>query len=353
VAQVAAELMTAPGLGALAACAIGGAIAAALHIPLPWMVGPLFAMAGLKVAGVHLVAPRLAREGGQLVIATALGLYFTPLVAREILGQWWILVVAAAFSTALGYAGGWFLWRFGGVDRTTALFASIPGGATEMAVLGERFGGKPDRIAVAQSLRILLVVVIIPAALTLSGARGADAFEPAEKIWSYEGLAMQFACAAAGGVLFQWLRVGNAWMLGPLAVTIALTAAGIGFSAIPAPLAAAGQVLLGCALGSRFEREFLRSAPRFVAVVVLSVILGIATAAAFGALLAWVGRLPAPTMILAAAPGGIAEMAITAKVLQLGVPLVTAAHVVRVIILVTTSAPLFRLLRAVSRSNRP
>jgi hypothetical protein len=50
-------------------------------------------------------------------------------------------------------------------------------------------------------------------------------------------------------------------------------------------------------------------------------------------------------MVLATAPGGIAEMCITAKVLQLGVPLVTAAHVTRVIILVTTTAPLFRLLR--------
>lgn len=349
--RVFADLLTAPALGALAACTVGGAIAAALHIPLPWMVGPLFAMAGLKVAGVNLVAPRLAREGGQLIIATALGLYFTPLVARETLGQWWILLLAAAFSTALGYGGGWFLWRFGGADRTTALFASVPGGATEMAVLGERFGGKPDRIAVAQSLRILLVVVIIPALLTLSGAQGADAFTPAEKAWSYEGLARQFACAVVGGVLFQWLRVGNAWMLGPLAVTIALTAAGIGFSAIPPPLSAAGQVLLGCALGSRFEREFLRSAPRFVVVVVLSVVLGIATAAIFGALLAWLVDLPVPTMVLATAPGGIAEMAITAKVLQLGVPLVTAAHVVRVIILVTTSAPLFRLLRAARRST--
>jgi len=52
-----------------------------------------------------------------------------------------------------------------------------------------------------------------------------------------------------------------------------------------------------------------------------------------------------PSMVLATAPGGIAEMCITAKVLQLGVPLVTAAHVTRVIVLVTTTGPLFRLAR--------
>jgi len=64
------------------------------------------------------------------------------------------------------------------------------------------------------------------------------------------------------------------------------------------------------------------------------------------------GSVPAPTMVLAAAPGGMAEMCITAKLLQLGVPLVTAAHVTRVIILVTTTAPTFRLTRRLRRRLR-
>jgi uncharacterized membrane protein AbrB (regulator of aidB expression) len=46
------------------------------------------------------------------------------------------------------------------------------------------------------------------------------------------------------------------------------------------------------------------------------------------------------------APGGIAEMCITAKVLQLGVPLVTAAHVLRVVVVITTTGPAFRAARA-------
>jgi uncharacterized membrane protein AbrB (regulator of aidB expression) len=57
-------------------------------------------------------------------------------------------------------------------------------------------------------------------------------------------------------------------------------------------------------------------------------------------------------MILATAPGGIAEMCITAKVLQLGVPMVTAAHVTRVIMLVTTTEPTFRLVRQALRATR-
>jgi uncharacterized membrane protein AbrB (regulator of aidB expression) len=38
-------------------------------------------------------------------------------------------------------------------------------------------------------------------------------------------------------------------------------------------------------------------------------------------------------------------MCITAKVLQLGVPLVTAAHVTRVIVLISTTGPSYRAAR--------
>ena len=48
--------------------------------------------------------------------------------------------------------------------------------------------------------------------------------------------------------------------------------------------------------------------------------------------------------LLAAAPGGIAEMSITAKVLRIGVAYVTAAHVIRYMIVVLLTVPVFRLI---------
>jgi uncharacterized membrane protein AbrB (regulator of aidB expression) len=85
-----------------------------------------------------------------------------------------------------------------------------------------------------------------------------------------------------------------------------------------------------------------------------SVAVALVVAAGFAALLAWASGLPLATLVLATAPGGIAEMCITAKVLQLGVPLVTAAHVTRVLVLITTTGPTFRLVRVLkARFRRP
>jgi membrane AbrB-like protein len=255
-------------------------------------------------------------------------------------------------STALAYVGAWIISRFSDTDRTTALFASVPGGATEMAVLGERFGARVDQIALAQSLRILMVVVIVPFGFAALGVRGLDAYSQVDVPVSPGGLATLLAATACGGVLCTRLRVPNGWMLGPLAACIVLTASGVAWSAMPTLLTNTGQLLMGCALGARFERDFMRRAPRFVAVVAASVLVAMAGAVAFALLLAQISLVPLPSLVLATAPGGIAEMCITAKVLQLGVPLVTAAHVTRVVVLVTTTAPLFRVMRRALRARR-
>ena len=54
--------------------------------------------------------------------------------------------------------------------------------------------------------------------------------------------------------------------------------------------------------------------------------------------------MPLATLILGTSPGGIAEMAITAKVLQLGVPVVTAFQVCRLVAVLILVAPLYRWL---------
>jgi uncharacterized protein len=330
-----------PALG-LAMCALAGAIFAWLRIPLPWMLGPLAAMAACNFAGAELRSVRGSRETGQVVIGTALGLYFTPSVTEQVLSYWALLIAAGVFAIALGVVGGVMLARLANVDRTTAFFASVPGGAAEMTALGERYGARPDRIALAQSLRILIVVIVVPFALTYSGAHGSDPYGTAAMPLHWANLAALLGGSALAGALVARIGLPNGFMFGALAVSIGLTTSSVELSSMPTFLTNAAQVLIGWVLGSRFERRSLGSAPRYVTAVLASVLAGIGCAAGFGALIAWMAGLSIPTLILATAPGGIAEMCITAKVLQLGVPLVTAAHVTRVFLLLLSTAPVYR-----------
>jgi hypothetical protein len=329
-----------------------GALCAWLRTPIPWMLGPLFATAALRLAGRDVDAPMAARYVGQWGIGSALALYFTSPVVRLVGDVWYLPIAGAGFAILIGYASGAVLAKLGRLDLTTSLFASVPGGAAEMSTLGERYGARVDRVAAAHSLRMLLVVAIVPAAFTLTGQRGSNAYAMTATAFDAQGFAILMASTLAGGCVAQALRVPNAFVLGPLAVGIPLTALVAPLSSMPTVVSNAAQLLLGCALGSRFQRDFLRGAPRFVAAVVVSVLLSIALAFVLGVALAYATGQNVATIVLGMAPGGIAEMTITAKVLQLGVPLVTAFHVTRVVVVLLLTGPLFARARAWKRSRR-
>ena len=264
-----------------------------------------------------------------------------------------MLLGGALFAIALGYASGYLLARLAGTDRTTAIFASVPGGAAEMAVLGERFGARVDQVAAAQSLRILMVVVIVPSLFAVLGLHGADPFAAGATDVRWPVLLTVLSGTALAGLSLQRIGVPNAFVLGALAVVIPLTASGVDSSAMPRWMLNAAQLLLGCALGSRFDRGFIARAPRFVGAVVLTVAVAMMLSAVFAGALAWATGMHPATLVLATAPGGVAEMAITAKVLELGVPVVTAFHVTRVILLLTCTGPLFAWLRRRRRRLGP
>ena len=342
-----------PVLGGLAVCALGGALCAWLRTPLPWMIGSIVAMATVQMAGARFEALPGGRDAGMLVVGVSLGLYFTAPVLREVATYWPWFVFLGFAAIGFGAASALVLMRLAGIDRATAYFGSMPGGASEMATMGEKHGATPDRVAFAHSFRMLIVVTTIPIGITLAGFSATEDYRPVTVPFDPAGLALLASAAVMAGWLARRLGAPTAFTMGPLFLTIALTGLGVQLSSVPTPLTNAAQVLLGCALGARFDRSFLVIAPRFVAALVPAIAVMIGLAALVGWLIALTSGAYLGTALLAAAPGGIAEMSITAKVLQIGVAFVTAAHVVRYLIVVLFTVPMFRLLEgARSRMSR-
>ena len=193
---------------------MGGALFAWLKTPLPWMIGPLLLMAAFNFSGARLRAPPGGRQAGQVIIGAALGLYFTPLVARQVASYWHLLLLAALLAILIACACAWLVSTITDTDRTTAFFSSVPGGAAEMAVLAERYGARVDRVAVAQSMRILSVVIVIPFAFTYSGVHGSDVYVPATAALDWSRLGLLLMIAAAGGGILSLMRAPNGFMLG-------------------------------------------------------------------------------------------------------------------------------------------
>jgi membrane AbrB-like protein len=199
---------------------------------------------------------------------------------------------------------------------------------------------------------MLLVVSVIPAAITLAGFSATEDYRPVTTPFDPGGLAILFVAATAAGWIARRLGAPTPYTMGPLVVVIGITVAGIQLSSVPTVFTNAAQVLMGAALGSRFDRKFLVVAPRFVGALLPSIALMLVLAALVGWSIAATSGAYLGTALLSAAPGGIAEMAITAKVLRIGVAFVTAAHVIRYLVVVLFTIPVFHLLEGTRRRIR-
>jgi len=191
----------------------------------------------------------------------------------------------------------------------------------------------------------------VPFALQWWGVQGSDPYAPAASAFDLSGFAVLTAATGGGAAVLTRLNVPNAFMLGPLITAAAITAGGFAWSSLPTPILNAGQLLIGVALGSRFAPEFFRAAPRYLASVALLTFVYLAACAIFGVWLAQAAGIATATAILATTPGGIGEMAIRAKVLRLGAPIVTVFHSLRLTLVVLVIGVLFRAVTWIQRRS--
>jgi len=318
---------------------LGGYLASLIGWPLPWIIGPLLAVIAVRCSGWLISEPPATRKTGQWLVSSAIGLHFTHEVWSQLLGHFAVILLGALTTLLLSLIG-IALLRQAGLDRATAFFASMPGGASEMVNLARRHQAETANVAAAHSLRLLLVVLLIPALFTWSLPPVAP---PPAAVVSWPWLAVLLP----GGALLAWLwgRLGqpNPWMLGPLTVC---AVASVSFDlqlSLPSGLGQTGQWLIGCALGCHFDRAFFRRAPAFLARVLLFCLLAMLAAGALGHALGWIAEENQPALMLGMMPGGITELCLTAEALHLSVAMVTALQVLRLFLVMFLAEPLFRL----------
>lgn len=321
-----------PGIAKAVAVGIPAALLfQALGTPLPWMIGPMLAVGALNLLGANLHPVPFGRQFGQVTLGSAVSLSFTPAVVAMLFAHGGAILGATLSAFVIGGLGALALSRASGVDRNTSFFASVPGGAMAMSVLAEKHGATVSAVALAHSLRVTVVVLVVPFALTYGTDAGAEMVPTVHVPVSHLILWPWLGFGVVLGAIGTRLRVQNAYLLFPIFFGAVLAANGILLSGVPHWLIDFSQLMFGLTLGSSYRRDFFLRYRLFLPFALLNAVFIIVVSAGVGILISWATGLPLATMIIATSPGGMAEMTVTAQVLGLVVPLVVAFHLFRVV----------------------
>ncbi|MDW8315924.1 MAG: AbrB family transcriptional regulator [Rhodovarius sp.] len=332
-------------LRTLTIATLGGALCHAAGIPLAWMIGAMTATAALAWFAPVAAHPWL-RPAALMVLGFGFAQTFDAAVLAAVASTLPALVAGAFLSILAGIAALPVFTRLAGLDPRTGYFASIPGGVIVMVVLAQREGVAIAPVTLAQSVRVVLVVLTFPFAVAAFATPGAEAAylatRPPVDPW---GLALLLAAGAAVSLALHRTRLANPWLLGCFGLGLALMVAEAMPSGIPGWLLDAAQVGMGTTLGSRLTRDFLLRSRRLALAAVASALVLSLLCAALALALAWLSGLPVAAVLLGLAPGGMPEMGITAKTLGLAVPLVLGFHLTRTLACNLLVGPIYRAAR--------
>ncbi|MCB1396863.1 MAG: AbrB family transcriptional regulator [Rhodobacter sp.] len=330
----------------LVLAALAARLAGWAGLPLAWMIGPMLVAMGFGVSGIDVPIPRQTRATGQTIVATAVGLQLSRDSVFAVSGFLFEMLVITGGSALLAIGLAPLLYRLSSIDKASAFFACVPCGPAEMAQLAEQGGGNPALVGLVQGLRIAIVVMVVPIGLQLAGVPILAPVSRARDLFAIDVLtAPTLLLAVIAGQLFRRMRIVSPYFLGPLALA-SVMAMGVNAPVEwPRALTFGGQLLLGISIGLSFRRDLLRSASRFVGASALVTLLTIAGCSALAWAIAIVDALPVATLVLAAAPGSVTEMSLTAQAMGLNVALVTTFHIVRLFIIMPLSPLALRFLR--------
>ena len=334
-----------PLILALVIGSAGGWAAAELKLPLAWMIGSMVATTVAALAGVRIAVPMSLRGVMVALLGLMLGSRFSPEILER-LADWALsLAVLAAYIAAAAGAGLLYFRRVAGYDPVTAYFSAMPGGLSEMTIVGSEMGGDARILALVHSTRLLLVVLALPFAFeTLLGVALGERPPPGEPLLSLapEDLLLLGACGLVGALVAKALRLPAALLLGPMVLSAIVHLAGMTEASTPLELVIAAQVVIGAAVGARFAGTGGALIWRTILVAIGATFLLVTVTLVFALLLHSATDLPLSALVLAYAPGGLAEMSLIALALALDAAFVATHHIVRICLIVLLAPAFYR-----------
>ncbi|MDC0074814.1 AbrB family transcriptional regulator [Alphaproteobacteria bacterium] len=325
---------------------IGGAIFASFNFPLAWMMGSMLTVTIFALIGAKVEVDNKIRAIFISILGVMLGSAFTPNLIEQA-GEFGIAFMIQLIYMIISGLSAYIIYRsIPKYDKVTSYFSSTPGGLSEMTIVGEQYGGDSRIISLNHSVRILIIVTLIPFYFRIIEGVNVPLSVPQSSFnLTIVDAAILVCCVIFGYPIASKLKIPAAALVGPMILSAGVHITGITNSLVPTIFIATAQVFVGTSLGCRFTNRLeLRKMAKTILIAIIVAITMIVIAIII--ILITKSFLPFSSKILflSIAPGGLAEMSIIALALGTGTAFVTVMHFLRVSIVMLFGALIYKII---------
>lgn len=309
-------------------------------LPLPWLLGPIFACLGAALFGTPLRGVKPVNDAMRTILGVAVGATVTPALLISMPDMAPTLALIPILVALIGAIGVPYFQRIWGFDFPTAYYGAMPGGLQDMLIFGEEAGGDVRALSLIHATRVLVIVSALP--FVLQGVWSVDLSrppgDPATALPPGQ-LVLMLAAGLLGWRLAKRAGLFGASILGPMILAAILSMAGVLQHRPPAEAIWAAQFFIGLAVGTHYAGVTLTEVRTVVTAALGFVAILLMLAGAFVVLVHLLALAPALETFLAFAPGGQAEMTVLAIIAGADLAFVIAHHVLRIFVVIL-GAPL-------------
>lgn len=341
---------------------LGGWLFTILHIPVPWLLGPmivpLFCSIVLKW---DLEWSKGIRDAGIIIVGYTIGQSMTASALKDMGSQLPFMLLVTLLLLALSAGIAFLISKISDQDYLTLLLASTPGGLSQMVVVAEETKGiNMAVVTITQVIRLMMVILLIPFLVTLplfsDSANLMMEVTETVSTGSWRGLfpsLFVFAPICIGlAFLANKLKVPTAFLIGPAIGTALLQGFVLEAPQLTPSIMNAAQLMLGTHVGLILKpNEIPRDGKTF------SLAIGSGVFLMIGAVILSLGftniqPVSNATALLSLAPGGMDQMGIIAHAIHADLSIVSGYQLFRTLFIFFFIPPFIRFLaKSVNRKR--
>lgn len=336
-------------LRTFAIAAITGFVFDWIGIYLPWLLGPMFSLLLLRqFTKLQFEWPKLLRQIGLIFFGIQIGSSFTKSAVQLMWFDFPLMVFMTFTIVGAALLLSFVFMKLSGESIATSVLGSLPGGLSQMVLLSEEVKSANSTVVMLmQMFRIFVVITIVPF-LTAWIPKGTHLKDVSLTDLTTFNL-IHFIVFIILGIFF-FIGMKKVHFPVPELLAPILSMAIVQFITnhpvveVPSIVLILSQILVGTHLGLQLEKVRDKLTLRmFSAIITTNLVL-----IAFSAFIAYVLTAIHPInsfldFFISTAPGGIAEMSITALETGADLSTVTSFHLFRIFFILLIAGPVLTM----------